>query len=411
MVKVHLPSSVQDGIKIELIQPQTPPPSWSSLAKLFFTDLFATPVEMCQNVFVHVVERGPVGTLQGFCQILRKHPIDTVSLVASISLSLDPTIAQNVLVPVALTTTRAVRNSQMFIDMAKAFDDKTSIGSGIKLGCYAVVVYFAIDFVCSVPGAAGYEWNALVEAKEAYSGDVCDAPLSHNIRNVVQCLLDRHPFKLCHQFKTDDLELDHQEFTQHQSGALSSVEFKGEKVCFLTAQDPQGPVTKTCFPKITDYKDRITELVPNLTLERARDGLAQGTTVIHVAMGKILNEAELMYEQVRALSKFFQLNDIGNWRPAPSRCGTFIETASTTNLPNHAVCLLTALDRNGPVTQTCFNPDNPSQVVVKPIEGIEMDFPDDKPVSLFIKNPKLLGLNPSADSSSDGSKECDCTCE
>lgn len=407
MGKVNFSSSQPREMPVEFIQPSTPP-SWGFLATLFFTDLLAPPVEMCQKAFHQVRQDGTFGTLRRMGRALQKHPLDAFVLAGSLALGFCPSIAEkSVLIPTTLGTAAAVRNSRMFTEIAKTVNGQTLIEQGVKLSCYAIVIYM----VSSVPVTAAYD--TLSETRAAYSGGPCDDSLDSVVDKVLGCLIEGNSIEECHRLAPQELKLDHQVFTRHSPGEIvSSVEIhNGGKVCFLTA-DKQSAVTKTCFPTITDPSKRTIEKLPEMTLARAQEGLEIGDSVLHVAVHR---EEDMTTTLLQKLGTFLRLmgdKKARDWLPKSSDCGGFRKTSETTQLSEKAICLLTALHPQGPVTQTCFDPANPSHIIAKTTEGIEMDFqPDGNPVLVVVRNPTLFGLNPSADSSSDSSDQCELECK
>jgi hypothetical protein len=198
-----------------------------------------------------------------------------------------------------------------------------------------------------------------------------------------------------------DLGKDMYAFTRHASAnaeldPVSIVQLDGQKTCFLTALDTKSPVTKTCFDSLTNLDTRSVEVVPDLSLLRAHEGLQPGQSVRHVGL-------HLLYGGSHSAS-----------------CGHFSQASAKYELGEKPACLLTALRPGGDVTQMCFDPNNPETLTVKPVEGISLNFEDNggKPVSIVIKDPSKLGLNvkpeivpPSQDSKTPSVVEGEKVCE
>lgn len=194
------------------------------------------------------------------------------------------------------------------------------------------------------------------------------------------CLKEGKAFGDCAKLVRGAFEKDLYVFTHHPTDTVSIVQLgENQKVCFLTALSQDSEVTKTCFTDIHLPETRTTELLAGMKLSRAHEGLSKGHSVRHVGL----------HSHSRG-------------------CGSFDEKLAEMNLGDKPSCLLTAFKPDGPVTQTCYNPENPSVVTVKEINGLSLSFTSNgEPVSIVVNDPKLLGLDPSGEV---GSKP-DCVCE
>lgn len=104
-----------------------------------------------------------------------------------------------------------------------------------------------------------------------------------------------------------------------------------------------------------------------MTMQRAYEGLEPGKSIRHIAL----------HEQ-----------------NSPS-CSVFHEQVADLEIGKEPVCIVTAFGPNDQVVQSCFDPKNPTAVIVKTIQNFPLEYPNDgKPFSYVTKNPKALGLNP-----------------
>ena len=166
-------------------------------------------------------------------------------------------------------------------------------------------------------------------------------------------------------------------YTHHDTGVVTIVE-RGEQTCYLAAKEVDVPVVKTCFTDVKNLEGQTVELLPQITLADAHKGLPAGNSVQHIA----IHQGE-------------------------KSCAVFRDTIARPVELNHAVCLLTSPQAGGEVIQTCFDPDHPTSITVKPLQGLRLNSPSGDPISIVITDPKSLGLNPSVADKPQNPCKCD----
>ncbi len=350
----------------------------STTASLLFVTSFFEPFMIsratCQKIFQQIKQEGVSGILKNIAQIIKNHPTDTFIMLSSFALGCESLESRSLLIHTAVATVSTVRQSQTLVKFTQTLRCETILEKGLKLALYGSAIYG----VCSVSAAAALEWNSVADAKMHYNGKgPCENQLRHDIGASAKCLSNGKGFDECRALIPEGASKDLYVFTHHPSGAVSIVQF-GQKVCFLTALTPNSAATKTCFFDITNPGTRTVEALPDMQLSHAHRGLPTGHSVRHIALHKDQHG-----------------------------CGVFHEDTANEAIGDQPTCILTALTPGGDVTQTCYDPKNPTAMTLKKIEGIDLNFQDDgKPVSIVIKNPQLLGLNPYA-KKGDDSCHCD----
>ena len=340
-------------------------------------------ISMITEVFENVrqlSQDGTLGIMRRVGKALRHHPVEAFSLAGSLALGMTNIGESLPLIPVVLATAGAVRNSKALTQLAKTFESPSFIDKSIKFALWGLAGY-TITYAFSFPAAAALEWNSAADARDHYSGrGPCLNQFAQAMSDTHNCLKEGKAFGDCAKLVRGAFEKDLYVFTHHPTDTVSIVQLgENQKVCFLTALSQDSEVTKTCFTDIHLPETRTTELLAGMKLSRAHEGLSKGHSVRHVGL----------HSHSRG-------------------CGSFDEKLAEMNLGDKPSCLLTAFKPDGPVTQTCYNPENPSVVTVKEINGLSLSFTSNgEPVSIVVNDPKLLGLDPSGEV---GSKP-DCVCE
>lgn len=314
-------------------------------------------------------------------RVLKDNPAEAVSVGLGMTIGwtdvaqVAPTVTTAV-----VTAVNSVRQTKLLYSLAQSIEGEKWVSKTLRFGLYAG----AVCVLAAAPAAAALEWNSLADAKAHYSNPIScyDDPDYGSdwlkvMDPVTKCLKDGGSLETC-QTQIPGLHgayavgRDLYAFTRHESAnpdlnPVSIVQLNNQQTCFLTALNTESPVTKTCFPSLTNLDVRTVEVVPGLTLMRAHEGLAAGQSVRHAGL------------------------HLGGH----ASCGYFGEAPAKYTLGDKPACLLTALTPGGEVTQMCFDPQNPETLTVKPVEGISLDFKDNggQPVSIIIKDPSKFGLD------------------
>ena len=272
---------------------------------------------------------------------------------------------------IALGVVATVKNGQSLNALAETFEGSPSLKTGIK------VVILCIG-ISSIPTTEALEWMNVADAKSHYSGGPCsENPWTHLLGPAANCVREGGTLQECRAHITDQTDNDLYVFTRHHSNTspkldpVSIVKLHEDQTCFYTNLGKTSLVTRTCFKDIAEISDRTVEEVKDFHLKTFQDGLEPGQSTVHIGM---------------------KLQD------GSSACALFHDREATYDLGDKPICVLTTLGKEEPVSQVCFDPQNPESVTLKEgPEEISLDHGGDGPVSLVFTNPKAIGLNPNPD--------------
>lgn len=359
------------------------PISWTELLKapVYFVTTFAEPFTCKESrdffgrQFVQlrddVRKQGVLGYIG---KAVRERPLDVVGKVGLIcgagSEHLGSVLGGSAHLVLSLVKTAGAYAQQVefFKEAASSVDGRTILQKGIKITLYGGMMYL----ISALPAAAAKEWNSIADARDHYSGGPCSNSVSEKMGPAKQCIEAKQgSFQECSALVPKDFNHDVTSFTRHgtkieNSDPVSIITFKG-RTCIFSALNPDSDVTKICFTDPKNLDARTVEKVTGMSLVKTHAGLKPGETVVLLEMGPT---ADLDYV-----------------------CASFRPVKPDYTLPPD-VCVLTALEKGGPVSQLCFSPDNPTALTLKPRPGIKLDQPGQEgPVSIVIQDPVAEGLN------------------
>lgn len=299
---------------------------------------------------------------------VRERPVETLGKLALVSGVSSPLLGESAQLPLwAVKTASAFAGQLEFVwKSAASIDGSSALQKGLKLSGYSVFVYM----VASFPAAAAADWNSLADVHKHYSGGACPPqPYGELMSPVDQCVVDTGGLQDCSGLIPAGAKCDVTLFTRHASknpafDPVSTTRMSQDRVCFFTALDETG-VTKICFASLKNPDQRTVEAVAAMSLGIAHEGLNPGQTVRVLEMRS---------------------------ETGTSGCARFRTAAPD---PRHVpdVCVLTALQKGGTVSQICFNTNDPSALTLKPRPGVQLEQDVNGPHSVVIKNPTALGLD------------------
>ena len=306
------------------------------------------------------------------CGWAKERPVDALVLTGSALLN-HVDLKQGGAVVYALVKTVTV-----YKDVKSAYLIAPSILSLLPKRLLTPIVCSSVTvcFLAALPTVSGHDWGSLADARSYYRGSPCaENPWKALMTPVTKCLESGGSLDECRVHLPQTTVNDLYVFTRHPSSdktldpvSIVKVNEKGD-FCFYLALSKTSQFTKTCFTSLSDPNSRTIERVTSMSIEKLHEGLKPGQSVVHVGM-------QLLSSQARGNS-----------------CGSFDTREQAYELGDTPVCLLTSVKSGGEVSQLCWNPSKPESMILKKLDGgISLEQDGDKPVSLFIKNPKKLGL-------------------
>jgi hypothetical protein len=235
---------------------------------------------------------------------------------------------------------------------------------------YALALY---ELSGLVPVARAIEFNTFQQARDHYPGTGCEPEYSAAIRGPKACIIKGDQLQACAAVANKAYHNDFAIYTRHFAAgendpvSIVRVNTDNTTVCMYSALDKTSGVTKTCFTDLTKGFDRTLEVLPAISMEDAHKGLEPGKSWSSIEVD--------------------------------AQCAYFHKHDTKVDVGPDAVCQLSAVVPGGPVSQTCFDPKNPTVITLKEADGVELEFPKDhdgKPISVIFRKPIQAGLDPTA---------------
>lgn len=311
-------------------------------------------------------------------QMIKERPLEVASrvgIVCTVGSGIAGSEAGGALM-VASTVLRTIdifgTSALLMKKTASSIKGDTWAAKGMKVSLYGGIVYLA----ASLPAAAAAEWDSLAQARAHYSHP-CQPSLGNLMKPAGDCFeKGGASMEQCRALVPADMSHDLSVFARHatQNGALDPVsitKFQKDRVCFFTALDQQTGVTKLCFPDMNNLDVRTVEKVSSMPLSKAHEGLQPGDTVV--------------------------LLEVTQGGANPRTCASFTPWKLEEGV-KPTTCVLTALEKDGPVSQICLSPAKPEVLTLRALPGVQLDQPGQSgPVSILVRDPKTMGLNVAPD--------------